>query len=616
MSRTIELESIRGSRSGILLSLVLALAMAGCASRGPVEYVPDVTEMDARSAFVEGDFRRSADLYLELSNTRPGQRNRFRLLAAEALRQEGDLSRMASIADSIDRQRLNQDFEVRLDLLLAESELLRNNPEGALALLAIPDELHSRSTRTRAFELRARAYAAQGRRLDAANERLQLEPLLESEERARNRSEAQEALAELSDQELRQLLRETPRDEALYPLLAALSRERFQGERQGSFARTVQAAPSRSPENLRTYEVSQLPRNSGRRVALLLPLSGPLAAPASALRDGVMSAYFADRGERPEVVLYDAGTRTDETLAAYDRAVAEGADRILGPLSREAVTALFDSNREIVPTLALNYADATALSPAGSLQFALLPEEEAAAIAVRLAERDQRRVLVIHSKDGFGERALAAFRAAHEARGGKVSGVATYVDDRGDHAALVNRLAGNDSGRDRLRYLRGLLGLNLQYEPAPRADLDAVVLLLRAQQARLIMPQLRTRADLPAHYYATSAVYSGRPDAAADRDLDGLQFCDAPWMLDGWLPGSIPSRAETGLLSTTEGPATRLFAFGIDAWRLLPLMSWVEANPGEAIDGATGKLLADRSGRVRRVMAWARFENGVPVAAP
>ena len=604
------------TRSRFHLSLLMALALTACASSGPVEYVPDVTEMDARTAFVEGDFRRSADLYLDLANARPGQRNRFRLLAAEALRQEGDLAAMAQVAESIQRDRLRDDLMLRLDLLLAEAELLRNNPDGALALLAIPDELHTRTTRMRAYELRARAYAAQGKRLAAANERLQLEPLLESEERALNRSEAQEALAELSDEELRQLIRDTPRDEPLYALLATLGRERFQGERQGSFARAVQAAPSRSTENLRTFDTEQLPRDATRQVALLLPLSGPLANPASALRDGVMSAYFADRGERPQLLVYDAGTRTDETLAAYDRAVAEGADRILGPLSREAVTALFQSNRQIVPTLALNYADAPALSPSGSLQFALLPEEEAAAIAVRLAEKQQRRVLVIHSNDEFGERAFAAFSAAHEARGGKISGKASYAGDRADQSALLGKLAGSDSGRDRLRYLRGLLGLDLKYEPAPRADLDAIVLLLRAPQARLIMPQLRTRADLPSDYYATSAVYSGRPDSALDRDLDGLQFCDSPWMLDSWLPGSIPTRIEAAGLATSEGPATRLFAFGIDAWRLLPVMEWVESHPGEAIDGATGKLLSDRSGRVRRVMAWARFENGVPVAAP
>lgn len=604
------------TRSRTYLSLLAALVLTACASSGPVEYVPNVTEMDARTAFVEGDFRRSADLYLDLSSGRPAQRNRFRLLAAEALRQEGDLNRMLGVAETIQRDRLADDLVVRLDLILAEGELLRDNPEGALALLAMPDGVHTRQSRMRAYELRARAYAAQGQRLASAKERLHLEPLLESEERALNRTEAQESLAQLDDDELRQLMRDTPREEPLYDLLAALSRERFQGERQGSFARAVQAAPSLVPRNLRTYAINQLPRDQTRRVALLLPLSGPLAAPASALRDGIMSAYFADRDERPELVLYDAGRNTEETLAAYDRAVAEGADRVVGPLSREAVTTLFQSNRSIVPTLALNYADATALSPTGSLQFALLPEEEAASIAVRLAEKSQRRVLVIHSKDDFGERSMAAFRAAHEARGGKISGQASYAGDRADQGALLRKLAGSDGGRDRLRYLRGLLGLNLQYEPAPRADLDAVVLLLRAPQARLIMPQLRTRADLPASYYATSAVYSGRPNATLDRDLDGLQFCDSPWMLESWLPASIPTRDEVAGLVTSEGPATRLFAFGIDAWRLLPRMEWVESHPGEAIDGATGKLLADSSGRVRRVMSWARFENGVPVAAP
>ena len=139
------------------------------------------------------------------------------------------------------------------------------------------------------------------------------------------------------------------------------------------------------------------------------------------------------------------------------------------------------------------------------------------------------------------------------------------------------------------------------------------MLLVRAPQARLLLPQLRTRQDLPGEVYATSAVYEGRPNPALDRDLDGLQFCDSPWLLGGYVPGDVPERSALAGLPTTDGPAARLFAYGIDAWRLLPLLDWLEANPGQAVDGATGKLSADRNGRIRRLLTWARFENGVPV---
>jgi putative spermidine/putrescine transport system permease protein len=54
-----------------------------------------------------------------------------------------------------------------------------------------------------------------------------------------------------------------------------------------------------------------------------------------------MTGYYADAGERPEVVLYDAGDSVEDNLQAYRDASADGVDRIVGPLSREAITALF-----------------------------------------------------------------------------------------------------------------------------------------------------------------------------------------------------------------------------------------------------------------------------------
>jgi uncharacterized protein len=603
-------------RSGGWIGLALCVALlTACASGGPTQVYPEVSEMDARAAFVEGDFRQAARLYQQLARNAGGDGDRYALMAADALFQSGDMLALEDQLGRIRRARLSADESLQLDLLYAELALSRGEVDAAMALLAMPGEAGSPAIRVRALELRARALTLLGDPVASAVERLRLEPLLHGEERALNRAEAQDELATLDDDTLRELLRDTPRDDPLYELLGRLGQERFGGASRGSYARAVQAGPLRSPDRVRTYRIDQLPRAAGSQVALLLPQRGPLAAPAGALQEGVMAAYFADRAERPAIRVYDAGTTTEETLAAYDRALTEGADRVLGPLSREAVTALFQSQRMLVPTLALNYADATAIAPRGSLQFALLPEEEAAAIAVRLAEKKQPRVLVLRSADDLGQRNLAAFAAAHEARGGRIINSATIDPQVSDQSAVLGRLAGGDSGSDRVRYLRGLLGLDLRYEPAPRADVDAIVLLLRAGQARLLVPQLRTRADLPAVVYATSAVYEGRPNPALDRDLDGLEFCDSPWLLGTYLPGDVPERAAMAGLPTTDGPAARLFAYGIDAWRLMPLLDWMEANPGEAIEGASGKLSADRNGRVRRMLAWARFENGVPVAS-
>ena len=46
---------------------------------------------------------------------------------------------------------------------------------------------------------------------------------------------------------------------------------------------------------------------------------------------------------RPEIVFYDTAGTAGGAIAAYDNAVAAGADYVLGPLGRDEVSAVFRS---------------------------------------------------------------------------------------------------------------------------------------------------------------------------------------------------------------------------------------------------------------------------------
>ena len=129
---------------------------------------------------------------------------------------------------------------------------------------------------------------------------------------------------------------------------------------------------------------------------------------------------------------------------------------------------------------------------------------------------------------------------------------------------------------------------------------------------RLLVPQLKS-AGVGGTWLAMSRVYGGAPVAAMDRDLDGLEFSDAPWVI-GQVSG-LPSREELAAsLRGVQGQALRLFAFGIDAYRLLGYIDWLNRHPYSFINGATGELSIDASRQVRRKLAWARFQDGIPIA--
>lgn len=596
-----------------LLSLLLALAvlLTACQST-PTRRADLPSEMDAQMLYMQGEFRAAAEAWLTLAQANRQDRSRYRLRAAEAYREEGDDGAMRRLVAEVERDRLPAEELLRLDLLEAELALAAGNSAGALALLIEPPRGLPETLLPRFLELRARAEAVAGRTLAAIGDRARLHQLLADDaDREANAAEIRELVATIPEEELRQRLRDARRDDPLYDWLLAGARARVEARGAGaSFASEI-AATRPVQAGVAAVPLASLQRDAQARVALLLPSRGPLAAAATAVREGVFAAYFADPGPRPTLKVYDAGGSPEEALEAYRLALDEGAERVLGPLSREAVTALFQSAEARVPTLALNYADAIALPPPGSLQFALLPEEEAAAAADRMIERGLRRALVLVPKDEVGQRAAAAFAERLRALGGAVAGQAQYDPGATDQGLEIRRLVGLEQSQARLQFLRGLLGADLRMDPTPRADVDALFLFARNAHARVLLPQLRASEATRYPILSTSAIYAGS-HAAADIDLDGVEFAEVPWLLAAVDEPGVPTRAQMVSLRSASGPAARLFAFGIDAYRLLPYIDWLERNPGRPVNGATGRLSADANGRIRREPGWARYTGASP----
>lgn len=320
----------------------------------------------------------------------------------------------------------------------------------------------------------------------------------------------------------------------------------------------------------------------GSGIALLLPLSGQFSATAEAVRDGFMSQYFAD-GAHPPLKLYDVGTTADGARAAYARALAEGAGVVVGPLTREGVASLAGLN-STVPVLGLNYLDANTALSGRFYQFGLAPEDEARAAARLALAQNQRRALALVPDSEWGSRTLAAFDAALRAGGGQVLRVQRYAQGVNDQSKLIAELMGVADSEERHRAMTLVLGAKSEFESQRRGDVDLVFLGARAQDARLLVPQLRfNRAgDLP--IYTTALVYDGQSNA----DLAGLRFCDQPWMIETGEARAAQRNAVASLPSAKASP--RLFALGRDAYALSTGLLHGSLRVGDGLDGASGRL--------------------------
>jgi outer membrane PBP1 activator LpoA protein len=435
----------------------------------------------------------------------------------------------------------------------------------------------------------ARAQEANGDAFGAAHTWAQLAPLVSPAARADNEKQIRRLLMSLDPDQLKSDYGTLADNDPLKPYARAALEQLGVAMPRALPQLDHPVGTEVGQGNAITREGFQMPA----RIALLLPLKGPLAAPAEAVREGFFTGYFGSPSDapRPQVRSYDSGGTPAQAQAAYAQAVTDGANLVIGPLARDSVAALFVRGTLPVPLLALNHPDGTVLPPPGSAEFGLLPEAEGAQAAAHMSERGIHQAIVFTGNDDRARRAAVAFKAQFESLGGQVLSEATLSNDNVDYSDAI-KAALTDAPPD-----------------------AGILLLMRPQTARVLMPQLHL-ANATQPVFATSLVYSGGDNTTADRDLDGVEFCDAPWLFDAQ-PGLPDHATIAAQLPDARGAAARLFAFGMDAYALAPYLDWLRTHPGTYVPGATGQLTEDTQGRVHRVPEWASFQDGVarPVAA-
>jgi len=111
--------------------------------------------------------------------------------------------------------------------------------------------------------------------------------------------------------------------------------------------------------------------------------------------------------------------------------------------------------------------------------------------------------------------------------------------------------------------------------------------------------------------YSTSQIFSGNTNTLTNYDLADVRFVDMPWMLQPDHPAvMIYPRIVPALTPDME----RLYALGIDAYRLLQVL--FEHNPANTLplDGVTGKItLIGHQFQREATAATLRQGSGVPI---
>jgi outer membrane PBP1 activator LpoA protein len=331
-------------------------------------------------------------------------------------------------------------------------------------------------------------------------------------------------------------------------------------------------------------------------IALLLPLSGRAELDGIAVRDGFIAAYLQqDANSRPQVQIYDVAAQS--VASAYGQAISDGASFIVGPLTKEDVAAIAPLTTGRAPVLALNYLAAGVAAGRNLYQYGLLPEDEARLIARRVVSDGRLKGVAIVPDGELGDRISAAFADELSRLGGTLLASQRYESQRADFSDIIKQVL-------QVHAVKGEASTH-------RADAAFVFIAGNAGTARQIMPQLRFHyaGDVPV--YATSSDFE--PDPNANSDINGMAFPDMPWMVSG-----DPVTAQIRQSVRSAWPARtarrdRLYAFGFDAYRLIPMLQGKGGESETAMSGVTGHLRLDDHNRIGRELEWAQIKNGVPV---
>jgi len=321
-------------------------------------------------------------------------------------------------------------------------------------------------------------------------------------------------------------------------------------------------------------------------VAVILPLQSPsFGRHADSVRLGILAAAGADHGNGSRIHIYGTTDDAQQILSAYQRSMSLGARAVIGPLTRNGVTALSHSGLVAVPTLALNAPEGEVLLPRNLYVFGLQLEAETRQAAQLAFQQRARRIFVISGDTPLDNRIQQAFLAEWAQLKGEVAGQYLYTTEPAGLAKLRDQMAA--------------------------AKADAVFLTMGATRARFIRSYVGSSLPI----YATSQVLVSQSDTLANYDLEGVRFLDMPWLLQPDHPAVISYLKSDGPGAAVD--QERFYALGIDAYRLVQELLYPHRN-ADPLDGVTGTITLGDAQQFQRTLVPAQFVQGTarPTGAP
>ncbi|HEY6530105.1 MAG TPA: penicillin-binding protein activator [Cellvibrionaceae bacterium] len=587
----------------VVISLV-PLLFIGCAS---TPQQPDKTINQTQS------LQQQIQKWLQQAEKVQGpERNALLLQAADGYVKLHNLEQAQGIIDAVPATELGGESYVKRALIYSLIADRRGNYLAAKEAITgrnVLAQLNSLSgdTAVAARKQRAKLFNESGDYTKAAKERLMLVGLLAGkpqEDQTANNTALWQLLLELPEAQLFTSAAQAKAADAKawYELAHLYKGQQYSAQSQlqalNSWMKRYPDHPASKQLPKELQDLKQQLAELPKQIALLMPQSGKLEAPASAIVDGLMAAYYEQQKNGALVpILRFYNTEGQQTLALYQKAVQEGADIVIGPLEKERVSELSQQPQLPVPVLALN-----TLETAGNAQLyqiGLSVEDEAKQIAAQALREGLRRAVVILPANALGDRNLATFAQTFRQQGGTLYEYRYGANT--DFGELTRRALQIDQSENRVKAIAQIIG-PVEAQPTARTDIDMIFAVVQPEQARQLKPNLNFYYAANVPLYATSSVFSGE-QTAQNTDLNQTRFLTLPWYFN-----RTDEKTALEAASDKNPNFARLYALGVDVFNLAPRLKHGQKNNFPAYYGSTGTLTLNKNNQFERQQTWATFD--------
>lgn len=599
----------------LTLLTLLTLSLFGCASNQPLQSdlasQSNALAKQAQAYLDNQQFSVAADLFVQLANINKAPlKNDYTIAAIDAYLNAGDLDSANPLINNL----LKDEYQLlpNQGLNLARILLEQGKAERAIQLLLGLDESQlSTEQRINLHQVASSAFLQSGNLTGSAHERIVLDALLTTpDEKLSNQIRLLETLSLLSQQSLDTLRPTADPDMAGWIDLVSILKKQTAFEPNNpdlvSWKAQYPTHPANSLSLDRMAQQAMFNFKAPNKVGVFLPTEGTFAHAAYSIRKGIAAAAFSTANQwGVDINFYDTSTTPVEAL--YAQAIKDGVSVIIGPLDKANTTKIASLDALPIPVISLNKSDA---NNSNYYEFSLAPEEDVTQVLSLAWLKGHEKALIFTPQSRYGTRLANHFSTVWQQLGGDVLAVESYPLKEADYSAPIRSLLQLDDSMSRYKQLRRRLNLDLQFEDRRRHDADFIFLIAAPREGRLIKPQLRFHRATKLAVFSTSKIYDGKLDTVSNRDLDGVFFCDMPWLIDTTNDKTTLDSTLT-LWPDTQGAHLRLVAFGYDAYQLIPHLERLQVSDFARFKGETGILSMGTTGQISRQLSCGQFKRGI-----